>query len=200
MRFFHKQTVASIQDTTNTSMNNLLKSYVKILLVTLLVCAITNTWAQNKCGFSLDTTAKSEHLNTFLHKLDTIKFENYLEKKYIPETVFNYLSCEIEEKFTIADSSEEWRCCCTSPRDLPATRLVFISISRDLVLLEYLTGGIGVFTHLIAFILKDNYIVEIWKGYGDNSLRSGKDVAAYSTINHDENVGPEWERWIPAGR
>lgn len=119
-----------------------------------------------------------------------------LKKKYIPETFFSYLSCEIEEEFTIADSSEEWRCCCMSPRELPATKLVFISISQDLVLLEYLSGGIGVFSHLIAFILKDNNIVEIWKGYGDNNLRSGKDVALYSKINQGQNSGPEWVRWI----
>lgn len=83
-----------------------------------------------------------------------------------------------------------------SPRELPATKLVFISISQDLVLLEYLSGGIGVFSHLIAFILKDNNIVEIWKGYGDNNLRSGKDVALYSKINQGQNSGPEWVRWI----
>lgn len=69
-------------------MKNLIKSFCKILFITLLVCRITDALAQNKCGFSLDTTANSKHLTAFLHNLDTNKFENYSKKKIYPRNIF----------------------------------------------------------------------------------------------------------------
>lgn len=77
---------------------------------------------------------------------------NYHSLKEVPPRVKKQLESSIGR---IADTSENWNCCCSQDPDLPSNRFLEASQQGRNVELKYQTGGFFISTHSIVFELKE---------------------------------------------
>lgn len=137
-----------------------------------------NSFGQNICGITVDTTKifLDENLNSFLSDLQSESFQTYTDKKQIPLLIRQQLNCLTNDKFSIANPAEEYQCCCTSSQELPRRKLLFFSKSKNIFLITYLTGGVGVSTTILMFKLQGDKIIDLWTGYGFSEFKSKDEV------------------------
>jgi len=137
-----------------------------------------NLFGQNNCGISVDTTKifLDTNLDGFLSDLQSQTFQTFTDKKQIPQSIRQQLNCLTRDKFSIANPNEEYRCCCTSSQKLPRRKLLFFSQSKDIFLITYLTGGVGVSTTILLLKLQGDKIIDIWTGYGFPEFKSKDEV------------------------
>jgi hypothetical protein len=146
--------------------------------------------AQTRCLCSLDTAKilANENLDGFTYRMRTDAFEVLNDKKAIPVFVKKQLDC-LAEGFKIANPDEEYACCCTDFKDLPRRKLIFLAKSKDMLALTYLRGGFGVSTHLLLIRFDKNKIVDIWAGFGHESIQSVPDLLQFIDLNRDAEWG-----------
>jgi hypothetical protein len=147
-----------------------------ILFLFLILCF--NSYGQNNCGITVDTTKifLDENLDGFISDLSSQTFQTFTDKNKIPQPIRQQLNCLTRDKFSIANPNEEYRCCCSSSLKLPRRKLLFFSQSKDVFLITYLTGGIGVSTTILLLKLKGDKIIDIWTGYGFPEFKSKDEV------------------------
>ena len=153
----------------------------KYFIILFFLSLTFNSFGQNKCGINVDTSKifLDENLDTFLFDLQTGNFQTFADKSKIPKIIKQQLNCLTEDKFSIANPNEEYRCCCTSSQKLPERKLLFFSTSKDIFLITYLTGGIGVSTTILMFKLQGDKIIDLWTGYGFPEFKSKDQVVKY---------------------
>ena len=137
-----------------------------------------NSFGQNNCGITVDTTKifLDENLDGFVSDLQSQGFQTFTDKKQIPQFIQQQLSCLTNDKFSIANPNEDYRCCCTSSQKLPRRKLLFFSKSKDIFLITYVTGGVGVSTTILMFKLQGDKIIDFWTGYGFPEFKSKDEV------------------------
>jgi len=151
-------------------------------LIIFFVLALSNSlFGQNSCGITVDTMKiyLDENLDGFLSDLQTQNFETSRDRSQIPNKIKEYLNCLTKDNFSIANPNEEYRCCCTSSNKLPRRKLLFFSQSKDVFLITYLTGGIGVSTTIVMFKLQDNKVIDLWTGYGFPEFKSKDEIVKH---------------------
>ncbi len=143
-----------------------------------------HSYGQNNCGIIVDTTKifLDENLDYFVSGLQTQLFKTSTKKRLIPTSIKQMLNCLTKDNFSIANPDEEYSCCCTSTPKLPKRKLLFFSKSKEIFLITYLTGGVGVSTRILMLQLQDDKIIDIWTGYGFPEFKSIKEV-----IKHIKN-------------
>jgi hypothetical protein len=67
----------------------------------------------------------------------------------------------------------------TKPVNLPRRSLQHLSISDDLVLMTYLSGGIGVSDHLIIIEYNDSLVTDFWHCNTLSSLKTEEDIIRF---------------------
>ncbi|CAN5701613.1 hypothetical protein BH11BAC3_BH11BAC3_36450 [soil metagenome] len=136
------------------------------------------TLGQNNCGITVDTTKifLDKNLDGFISDLQSQSFQTFSDKKQIPQSIKQQLDCLTKDKFSIANPNEGYRCCCTSSQKLPQRKLLFFSQSKDIFLIIYLTGGVGVSTTILLLKLEGDKIIDIWTGYGFPEFKSKDEV------------------------
>jgi hypothetical protein len=146
--------------------------------------------AQRSCNFKIDTSKilLNENLDKFLSKLQTDRFTTLNDKNAIPKNVKKELDC-LTKKFSIANPDQEYACCCTSSGKLPRRKLIFLSKSQDMLVLTYLTGGFGVSTHLLFIQFDNDKIIDLWTGFGSQSLKSNKDIENFIKERRNKEWG-----------
>ena len=137
-----------------------------------------NSFGQNICSITVDTTKifLDKNLDSFLSDLQSQTFQTFTDKKQIPQSIKQQLNCLTKDKFSLANPDEQYRCCCTSSQKLPGRKLLFFSKSKDVFLITYLTGGIGVSTTILLLKLQGDKIIDIWTGYGFPEFKSKNEV------------------------
>ncbi len=145
----------------------------------LVFVTIFSVVGQKNCNCVVDT-------NRILLNLDLDYFLSGLksdihstpQKDSIPKFIMDQLDC-LTHGFSLANSNQDYQCCCTSSRDLPKRKLLYLAESKDMFVMTYLTGGIGVETHLLLIKFSAGRIEKLWTGFGDHNLRSPKMIASF---------------------
>lgn len=148
----------------------------------LLFLSLSNySFAQNTCGIAVDTMKiyLDENLDGFLSDLQMQKFKTSKDKSQIPGSIKQYLNCLTSDSFSIANPNEEYRCCCTSSQKLPGRKLLFFSASKEVFLITYLTGGVGVSTKILMLKLQDDKVIDLWTGYSFLEFKTKDQVVKY---------------------
>ncbi len=128
---------------------------------------------QKHCSCMVDTNRilLNSDLDEFLSGLKHGTFITYSQKKDIPKFIMDQLDC-LTGSFSLANPGQEYRCCCTSSTKLPKRKLLYFAVSRDMFVMTYLTGGIGVESHLLLIKFSGQKIEKLWTGLGDGNLKS----------------------------
>jgi hypothetical protein len=150
----------------------------RYFIIFLFLIPFNNLFGQNNCGITVDTVGifYDTNLDSFLSDLQTANFQTFTDKNKIPGFIKQQLNCLTKDKFSLANPNEEYRCCCTSSGKLPGRKLLFFSTSKDIFLITYLTGGIGVSTSILMLKLKDDKIIDLWTGYSFVNFKSKEEV------------------------
>lgn len=159
-------------------MNNPIKKFV--LLLFLFSCAFI-TKGQNNCDNLIDTFQIhfNQNLDGFLYKLQTDKFFGYTDKNKIPSFLKETLNCLTDGDFSLANPSEDYRCCCTSSPKLPKRKLVYLCRSKNMFAISYYTGGVGQELHLVLISFIDEVILNIWAGSSFQNLNNKENIIKY---------------------
>lgn len=161
-----------------------------LLHITFFVLACTiDTYGQQSNVVSIDTLGitNDRSLDQFLTDLQTQSFQAYYDQKQIPKAVRRQLNFLTSDSFSIANPGQSYRCCCTSPETLPKRQLLFFSQNKDILLMTYLTGGVGVSTTILLLRLQGDRIVDLWTGQALPVLQSRGDVIKYLRENRNNS-------------
>jgi hypothetical protein len=150
----------------------------------------------------------NDNLPRLLKKLKHSKSTEYSDVGKIPDVVQQFLE-HISEGLEIANPGEDWQHGCvvpvefdedhpttmdtvltdsgiqilytfsTKPVNLPRRSLQHLSISDDLVLMTYLSGGMGVSDHLIIIEYNDSLVTDFWHCNTLSSLKTEEDIIRF---------------------
>jgi hypothetical protein len=159
-----------------------------LLIILALLTFNYSSSGQTKCSITVDTLKilLNENLDNFITSLKSGTFQTSKYKESIPLFIKEQLNCLTNDQFSIANPKEEYRCCCTSSQKLPRRQLLFFSVSKDMFLVTYLTGGVGVSTHILMGRFANKKIYDIWSGYAFPKFKSKEDVIKY--IKKERNI------------
>jgi hypothetical protein len=152
----------------------------RYLSVGLLVLSSMSLLGQSTKMYEMDSVKIyfNQNLNSFLSCINHDYFQTYNNKNSIPPFITEQLDY-FAGGFSLANPKEQYQCCCTSPMTLPRRKLDFLSISNNVFVMTYLTGGIAVEEHILLIKFERKRIVDIWYGLADYSLHSLRDIAKY---------------------
>jgi len=143
-----------------------------------------STFGQSDNVFKIDSVRIffDENLDRFLSDIKSNKFvdSNYIGA--IPAGIKKQLEL-LAGEFSIANPNADYRCCCTSSQKLPIRKLVFLSKSDHLLVMTYLTGGIGVSAHLLFVRFDGDIIRDLWFANCLEDLKSRKQIVRYINKN-----------------
>ena len=159
-----------------------------IMVICLLISIYSK--AQKQCDYQIDTSEilNNQNLSAFILNLQTDSFKISYSKKDIPRFINKQLDC-LTNGFSIANPGHKYQCCCTSSMLLPERQLIFLGISEDIFVMTYLTGGIGVSTHLLLIKFENNRIIDLWTGHCNRNSSSIKEIVNYINKNKDKEWG-----------
>ena len=138
----------------------------KLIFISLFFCFTRNTFGQQKFFCKLDTfeIVTNQHLDDFLYKLQFDSIKEYRKTSAIPPFIKKSLDCLTGGDFSLGEPFEEFRSTCTSPLHLPRRQLKYLGLSKNLLAMVYLTGGIAEETHIILITYYGETILDIWEG------------------------------------
>jgi len=160
---------------------------IKLIILGLLLFPIISV-GQKSYSFTIDTAKilANENLDNFVQSLTTDTFQNFVDKDAIPKHVKKQLN-KLTSGFSIANPNQAWQCCCTSPRRLPERQLNFLAKSKDVLVMTYKTGGIGVSTHLLLIRFDTDKIIDLWSGYCWADVSKVGDIVSYIAETRKSN-------------
>jgi len=122
-----------------------------------------HVFGQHGGSFKIDSARiyLDENLDGFLSDLKLGKFVESNEIGSIPVGIKKQLD-SLAGDFSIASPNADYRCCCTSSRKLPLRKLGYLSKSNHLLVMTYLTGGVGVSTHILLIRFNGDMIRDMW--------------------------------------
>jgi hypothetical protein len=146
-----------------------------------------NVLGQKSNSFKIDSARINldENLDGFLTDLKSGKFVESNEIGEIPVGIKRQLD-SLAGGFSIANPNGDYRCCCTSSEKLPLRKLVYLSKSNHLLVMTYLTGGVGVSTHILLIRFKGDTITDMWFADCLADLKSRAEIIRY--INKNRKV------------
>jgi hypothetical protein len=152
---------------------------IKLIILGLLILPIIS-FGQKSNSFTIDTVKilNNENLDDFVKSLKTDTFQISSDKDAIPRYIKKQLD-KLAKGFSIGNPNQAWQCCCTSPRRLPERQLNFLAKSKDVLVMTYKTGGIGVSTHLLLIRFDNNKIIDLWTGYCWADVSQVSDIVSY---------------------
>lgn len=148
------------------------------LVLILLLATQLHSYGQKNYDYKIDSSRvlSDKNLDIFLTGLNLEPFQTFKDKKHIPVVIRQQLRCFSYDSFTLGNPGEDYRCCCTSSRKLPARQLIFLSKSEHYFVMVYKMGGIGTWVNVLMLKLENDRIVDLWSGLGNFELKSTGDV------------------------
>jgi hypothetical protein len=164
-------------------MTNLYRSHRLPFLLLFVLCS-SGVLAQGNGKLTIDSVSMyfDRNLDVFLSELHRGKFLVCNKKSAIPLFIKDKLEAATGG-FSIANPSEEFACCCTSSAKLPRRKLIYLAKSHDILIMSYLTGGIGESTHILLIKFKDDEITDFWNAVSDVPLKSKSEIVRYIRKN-----------------
>ncbi|MFT3935089.1 MAG: hypothetical protein QM726_15790 [Chitinophagaceae bacterium] len=149
-------------------MPKFLSTFIFLLIIT------TSIYSQVNDKFKLDslTIYTNENLDSLTFKLKSTHLKIYKDKNKIPQQVKEQLNLLTKDNFSIANKKEEYRCCCTSPTTLPTRQLQFLAVGNDFIAMTYLTGGVGVSTHILLASFYKSELTDLWIGSSFKDIKT----------------------------
>jgi hypothetical protein len=142
-------------------------------------------------GFTIDQMVilKNKNLPSFIKALQSSRL-SLSHKVDIPDFIKPVLNQLSKDEFTIANPNADWNCCDGSwDEKLPNRQLIFQAKSKNLFLIYYLKGGIGVNQNLILINYQNNTILDFWKGTFLSKLKTQNDIIRYLIANKNKHWG-----------
>ena len=160
---------------------------IKLVACMLSVLFSVCTFGQSNNNFKIDSVRIyfDENLDRFLSEIQTNKFVDSNDIGTIPIGIKKQLAF-LAGEFSIANPNADYRCCCTSSPKLPTRKLVSLTKSNHLLIMTYLTGGIGVSTHILFVRFDGDTIMDMWFANCLEDLKSRKEIIRY--INKNRRV------------
>lgn len=145
---------------------------------------IITGYCQERPVFKLDTVNLylDRHLDAFLSDIRQGHFVRSDDKNAIPAFILSQLKL-LGDGFSIANPNEEYRCCCMSPRNLPARKLLFLSMNKRILVMTYLNGGVVEYTNILFIRCRGEQIVDLWNCHSFLHLSSMKSILSYVRKN-----------------
>jgi hypothetical protein len=136
--------------------------------------------AQKKCDFIINYSRifSNENLEKFVVKLKNEDFIILKDKKEIPYFIQKELDC-ITGGFSIANPKEKFQSNCIANSDLPKRKLLFLSKSKNILVMTYLIGGFAVSTKILFIEFENEKILDLWSGSCLKQLKSNKEIIKY---------------------
>lgn len=146
-----------------------------------------HVFGQSGNSFKIDSAQiyLDKNIDRFLSDLKSEKFVDTNEIGAIPVGIKKQLD-SLAGGFSIANPNADYRCCCTSSQKLPLRKLVYLSKSDHLLVMTYLTGGVGVSTHILFVRFNGDTIVDMWFANCLADLNSRGKIIRY--INKNRKV------------
>ena len=163
---------------------------LKVFGTVLFLAFSVDLLGQINCDYKIDTISilLNENLDSFVSKIQKKTFTISYDKKDIPPSLKVKLDCFAND-FSIANRDEEYQATCTIKKKLPERQLQFLGISDDTIIMTYLTGGVGVCTHILFVKLQGDTIKDLWAGTCLSELTSKKDILNYIKKNKNRQWG-----------
>lgn len=160
---------------------------IKFIILGLLLFPIIS-FGQTTNSFTIDTVKilTNENLDDFVQSLKTDTFQISADKSAIPKHIKKQLD-KLTKGFSIGNPNQAWQCCCTSPRRLPERQLNFLAKSKNVLVMTYKTGGIGVSTHLLLIRFDNKKIIDLWTGYCWADVSQVSDIVSYIAESRKNN-------------
>ncbi len=155
------------------------------LILQLFAISSLSLTGQNNCEFQIDTQSifLNQNLDTFIHKLESDTFHIIPDIRMFPQRVQSQLQCLLNG-FGIANPNQDFRCCCTSPDNLPQRQLTQLGISKEILVMTYRKGeGIVCNSRLLIIRFGDSGIIDLWTDYYSDKRFSIKNIANYLREN-----------------
>ena len=145
-------------------------------------------FGQKNCGYKMDEKAifENRNLDAFLNEFQKQKFTISNDKKEIPTFLIKYLDCKTGD-FSIANPDEKFQDGCVVQKKLPKRQLTFLAKSKNILVMTYLTGGIGITSHFLFVKFDNNEIVDIWNATGMGATKPKTLEEIKSKINRFRN-------------
>lgn len=144
----------------------------------------TMGYCQESHAFRIDTVNLylDTHLDAFLSDIGQGHFIHKDDKNAIPSFIKSQLEL-LGDGFSIANPNEKYRCCCTSSPKLAVRKLLFLSMNKRILVMTYLSGGLGEYTHILFIRFRDKQIVDLWNGKSFLHLASMNSILSYVRKN-----------------
>jgi len=146
------------------------------LFIGLCFCWTSHAFGQKDFYCKLDTfeIVTNQHLDNFLYKLKFDSFKEYKQTNAIPPFIKESLDCLAGGDFSLCNPGQEFINSCTSPRNLPHRQLQYLGISKNMLVMIYLTGTIAIETRIILISFYGKAILDIWAGYDNDGKTRNK--------------------------
>jgi hypothetical protein len=105
---------------------------------------------------------QNKNLKNFVIDLQNSKIQLSNKISILPNKIQTFLDQYSKDGFTMAAVGGPWNCCCFRDDKLPNRQLVCNGNDGHLFLISYLTGGIGVSSHLILIKYENDRVIDFW--------------------------------------
>jgi hypothetical protein len=152
-----------------------------------------------------NTIITNRNLPPLIEELEKNSLTEFETTKKIPLFIKTFVGSLIDT-FFIADPGEPWRSGCTPPfeidyenpkkyydkrtkrisysysfkdKEYPIRQLVYFGLGKDIALMTYYTGGIGMIGRILIFKFKGTEITDFWCGNESKSVNNKKEILLY---------------------
>ena len=141
--------------------------------------------------YKIDTLVILTHknLDTLLADIERADLITYRKVSDIPSFLVEFLKDVTKDKFSIANSTENWQFGCDVSDDLPSRQLIYFGLADNIALLAYLTGGVGISEHILIIKFSGEEITDFWCGNILASLANKEEILKYIKGNRTKKWG-----------
>jgi hypothetical protein len=144
-----------------------------LLFVLILIGCSKVSKCQKKCQFNIDTVKILNNINLdkLLQEFQSDSFRITNNKKDIPRFIKKQLKCWTNG-FAIANPGEPFQASDVILKRQPKRQLVFLAVSKKMLVMTYLKGGFGLSSRAIFIKFENKKIIDVWCGICLNGMDS----------------------------
>jgi len=131
---------------------------------------------------------KNENLPKLIDKLKISQLQTINDVNRIPTQVLNFLN-GVDNEFSIANPNDKWNATdVIADKNLPHRKLLYFGNGKNIALLTYNLGGIGMSTKILIFEFDKEKVTDFWCGSVLVDLKNKEQTLKYL----QENMNKEW--------
>lgn len=146
----------------------------------------------NNCGqFKMDTVSilTNGNLDKLISQLEAADLESFSKFESLPNFIKTFLDRSVEENFLIADPGEDWQATDVVEGDLPDRQLVYLGVGKEITLLAFNKGGIGMSERILIFYCENSCIKDFWCGGVMAELTDKSQIVNHLKKNKEKKWG-----------